>query len=142
MMFNNILGIIMGQSELALLKCEDPKTRQTLELIFDQTLRGRNLTRNLVVFAKDQEPRQEYFQIGEKLDLILNLPGKINGRQVYDHIRRSGSTVPILFVSGNIVFLESIKTLRMKDAAIEHVSKPCRNMEYVNKINLLLDRVQ
>ena len=56
--FNNILGIIMGNTELSLLSCEDPQTRETFELILEQTLRGKNLTKNLVAFAKSQEPKQ------------------------------------------------------------------------------------
>ncbi len=71
--FNNILGIIMGNTELALLDCTDDQTRETFELIFNQTIRGKNLTKNLVAFAKDQEPKQEYFSINEKIDLVLNL---------------------------------------------------------------------
>lgn len=71
--FNNILGVIMGHTELALLDCPDELTRKTLELIFEQTLRGKNLTKNLVAFAKDQEPKQEFFLIDEKLELVINL---------------------------------------------------------------------
>ncbi len=71
--FNNILGIVMGNAELSLLSCEDPETKKTLELIFKQTLRGRNLTRNLVAFAKSQEPKQEFFKISDKIDFIINL---------------------------------------------------------------------
>jgi PAS domain S-box-containing protein len=71
--FNNILGAIMGNSELALLECPHEKTKKKLELIFEQTLRGKNLTKNLVAFARDQEPRQEFFSIEEKMELVLNL---------------------------------------------------------------------
>ncbi|MBL6994830.1 transporter substrate-binding domain-containing protein [Desulfobacula sp.] len=71
--FNNILGIIMGNTELSLMDCKDEETKKTLELIFEQTIRGKNLTRNLVAFAKDQEPRQEFFRISEKIDLVLSL---------------------------------------------------------------------
>ena len=71
--FNNILGIIMGNAELALLNCRDEKIKDTLELIFQQTLRGKNLTKDLVAFAKDQEPKQEFFSISEKINLVLSL---------------------------------------------------------------------
>ena len=71
--FNNILGIIMGNTELSLMECKDTEIKKTLELIFEQTLRGKNLTRNLVAFAKDQEPKQEFFRISEKIDLVFNL---------------------------------------------------------------------
>ena len=356
--FNNILGIIMGNTELSLMDCNDEETRKTLELIFEQTLRGKNLTRNLVAFAKDQEPRQEFFNIIEKIDLVLDLlrkdlqnielkredepkmpnlmadpgmiehalinliqnsihatslsehpvitlrtytlddhiyfeiedngcgipddyidavyepsftlkggmdvtgsyegsikgtgygmanvkkyieqhkgsisvesavncgtkfticlpiiktelsaqekaelkknirfsdkrillvedesaisrvqtkilsqdpcnhtvdmantgqmaldkfdqntydlvsldyilPGKINGIAVYHHIRKTDPDIPVLFISGNIEFLESIKKLKLKDAHIDHLSKPCRNKDYVNHINSLLEK--
>lgn len=71
--FNNVLGVIMGNAELSLMDCPHDKTRQTLDLILEQTLRGKNLTKNLVAFAKDQEPRQEFFSINDKIDLVLNL---------------------------------------------------------------------
>jgi PAS domain S-box-containing protein len=74
--FNNILGIIMGNTELTLLDCQEPEIRKILELIFEQTIRGKNLTKNLVAFAKDQEPRQKFFRISEKIDLVLNLMRK------------------------------------------------------------------
>jgi PAS domain S-box-containing protein len=74
--FNNILGIIMGNTELSMIDCKEEETKKTLELIFEQTIRGKNLTRNLVAFAKDQEPKQEFFRISEKIDLILNLMKK------------------------------------------------------------------
>ena len=356
--FNNILGIIMGNTELSLMDCTDEETKKTLELIFEQTLRGKNLTRNLVAFAKDQEPKQEFFRINEKIDLVISLlkkdlegielikedksrvpelladpgmiehalvnliqnaihatsiaenpriivrtycsgdnicfeiedngcgipkehmesiydpsftlkgskdttgsyesgikgtgygmanvkkyieqhkgnisvesefnsgtkfticlpiikkeltnkekaeirketahfekyillvedeqaisdvqyriltqdpchhkvdtanngqvaidlfdrneydfisldyvlPGKINGMDVYDHIRKTNTTIPILFISGNIEFLESIKELKQKDTKVDHLSKPCQNKNYVNSINKLMKK--
>jgi signal transduction histidine kinase/ABC-type amino acid transport substrate-binding protein/CheY-like chemotaxis protein len=71
--FNNILGIIMGNTEIALLDCKDAEVEKTLYLIFNQTIRGKNLTKNLVAFAKDQEPRQEFFRLNEKIDLVVSL---------------------------------------------------------------------
>ncbi|MFO7910726.1 MAG: response regulator, partial [Desulfotignum sp.] len=71
--FNNILGVVMGTAELAILDCPHEQTKESLQLIFDQTIRGKNLTKNLVVFARDQEPKQEFFSVDEKIDLVLNL---------------------------------------------------------------------
>ena len=355
--FNNILGIIMGNTELALVDCTDDLTKSKLELIYNQTIRGKNLTKNLVAFARDQEPNQEFFPIDEKVDLVLNLlkkdmegirvikayshgipevladsgmiehaminliknsvhavslaerpeiiirtyhqnerihieiedngcgipsafldniyepaftlkgskdetgmyksgikgtgygmsnvkryveqhkgsisvhsevqkgtkvtislrvvlkeltdeeiadiknetnytekyillvedeqaisdvqyrilthdpcnhqvdianngqvaidlisrneyelvsldyilPGKINGMDVYHHIRKTNQTIPILFISGNIEFLESIKSLMKSDPYIDHLSKPCKNIDYINRINRLMN---
>ncbi len=44
---------------------------------------------------------------------------------VYVHIRRKNKTVPILFVSGNLEFLESIEILKSQDPYFDHLSKPC-----------------
>jgi len=78
--FNNILGIIMGISELALMDNDvdggDEEISKNLEMIRDQSLRGKNLTKNLVAFAKSQEPKQEFFQINEKINLVLDLMKK------------------------------------------------------------------
>ncbi len=74
--FNNILGIIMGNIELLLLDCEDPAMEKILKMILNQTIRGKNITRNLVAFARNQEPRQIFFNINKKIDLVLELMKK------------------------------------------------------------------
>ena len=87
--------------------------------------------------ALDLFERNEYDLIS--LDYIL--PGEISGMDVYTHIRETNKTIPILFISGNIEFLESIKELKQKDTNIDHLSKPCQNKDYINGINNLLERV-
>ncbi|MDD9301224.1 MAG: PAS domain S-box protein [Desulfobacter sp.] len=74
--FNNILGGIMGNAELSLMDCKDPEIKNTLRLILDQTFRGKNMTKNLVAFARDQEPKEAFFNLNEKLDLVLSLMKK------------------------------------------------------------------
>ncbi len=71
--FNNILSIILGTTELAILDCEEPELKKALKMILEQSIRGKNLTRNLVIFAKDQEPRQEFFFIQDKIHLVCDL---------------------------------------------------------------------
>ena len=71
--FNNILGIMMGTAELALMSGTAPGAAEPLEIILEQAVRGRNLTKNLIAFAKDQEPKQEFFSVNEKIELVLNL---------------------------------------------------------------------
>ena len=53
-------------------------------------------------------------------------------------IRKTNKNIPILFVSGNIEFLESMKKLKEKDTNLAHLSKPIDNLGYVNKINELI----
>ncbi len=71
--FNNILGAIMGRAQLSLLQSKDKRVIKSLQLIVEQSLRGKNLTQNLVAFAKNQEPRQETININKKIDLVINL---------------------------------------------------------------------
>ena len=85
--------------------------------------------------AIDLFDKNEYDCIS--LDYIL--PGNINGIDVYNHIRKTNEAIPILFISGNIEFLESLEELKQKDIHIAHLSKPCQNKDYVNGINELLE---
>jgi two-component system cell cycle sensor histidine kinase/response regulator CckA len=87
--------------------------------------------------AMDLFERNKYDLIS--LDYIL--PGDINGMDIYNHIRISDKTIPIMFISGNIEFLESIKDLMKKDPYVDHLSKPCQNKDYVNSINKLLEKI-
>ncbi|MGM0643723.1 MAG: PAS domain S-box protein [Thermodesulfobacteriota bacterium] len=72
------------------------------------------------------------------LDFVL--PGDSGGMEVYSHIREKNGTIPILFISGNLEFIESINSIKEKDDYVEHLSKPCKNTEYVTGINRLLQR--
>jgi DNA-binding response OmpR family regulator len=74
------------------------------------------------------------------VSLDYALPGKMNGMDVYHHIRSIDPSIPILFISGNIEFLESIKELKQQDPHIDHLSKPCRNIAYINRIDQLLEK--
>jgi len=69
------------------------------------------------------------------LDYLL--PGKINGMDVYNEIQKADKTMPVLFVSGNIEFLESIDQLKQQPQ-IDYLSKPCENKDYLQAINKLL----
>lgn len=71
--FNNILSAIMGTTELSLMDCRDEDVKEALQIILEQSERGTTLTRNLVAFAKDQELKEELFDINEKVSLVVNL---------------------------------------------------------------------
>jgi CheY-like chemotaxis protein len=74
------------------------------------------------------------------LDYVL--PGGVNGMDVYRHIRKTNKRIPILFVSGNIEFLESIQGLMNEDPHLDHLSKPCKNMDYINGLNRLMNETR
>ena len=75
-------------------------------------------------------------------DLILinlSLPD-MNGFKLCGKIKelKPFKDIPILFISGNIEFLESIKDLKQNDIFISHQAKPCNNKDYINSINELI----
>ncbi|MDA8136437.1 MAG: ATP-binding protein [Desulfobacteraceae bacterium] len=71
--FNNVLGAIMGITEITLMNYREEAAKEALSIVLEQSEQGAVLTRNLVAFAKDQELREEFFQINEKISLVLNL---------------------------------------------------------------------
>ena len=120
--FNNILGIIMGNTELALIDCPDAQTKKRLDLIYNQTIRGKNLTKNLVVFAKDQEPKQEFFSIDEKIDLVLNLLKKdIDGINV---IRQYSHGIPELLADSGMIEHAIVNLVQNSIHAVSLVEQP------------------
>ncbi len=120
--FNNILGVVMGNAELALMDCPHEDTRKTLELIFEQTLRGKNLTKNLVAFARDQEPRQEFLSINEKMDLVMTLLKKdLEGIRV---IRQYGRGMPELLADPGMVEHAVVNLLQNSIHAVSLVDWP------------------
>ncbi len=81
-----------------------------------------------------------HFLISDRTGNCANIEF-LNGKMdVYNYIRETNKSIPILFISGNIEFLESIKELKQKDTNIDHLSKPCQNNEYVKSVNRLLER--
>ncbi|MEH0019463.1 MAG: ATP-binding protein [Desulfobacter sp.] len=81
----------------------------------------------------------------EPFDLVsldYMLPGRVNGLDVYTHIRKTNKTMPVLFISGNIRFLESMDVLKASDPHMDHLSKPFENLAYADKINQWLQMAQ
>ncbi len=120
--FNNILGIIMGNTELSLLDCKDTETKKTLKLIFEQTLRGKNLTKNLVAFAKDQEPKQQFFSINEKIGLVQNLLKK--DLEGVDAIKEDGLGIPDLLADPGMIEHALVNLLQNSIHATSMVEQP------------------
>ena len=120
--FNNILGIIMGNIELMLLDCENSAMTKTLELILNQTMRGKSMTRNLVAFARTQEPRQSYFNIAGKIDVVLALMKKdLEGIQV---IKKYQSRMPDLLADPDMVEHALVNLLQNAVHALGRTKKP------------------
>jgi PAS domain S-box-containing protein len=120
--FNNILGIIMGNTELALLDCKDEEILRTLELTLDQTLRGKNLTKNLVVFAKDQELKQEFFNLNEKINLVINLLKK--DLEGIDVINQEDINLPDLLADPGMIEHAIVNLIQNSIHAISKTENP------------------
>ncbi len=120
--FNNILGIIMGNAELSILDCEDAAARKSFKLIFDQTIRGRNLTKNLVAFAKSNEPKQEFFKINDKIDLVVNLLKK--DLQGIELIRENSSVAPDLLADPGMIEHAIVNLVQNSIHAVSRVENP------------------
>ena len=96
----------------------------------------------VVVAARGQEAVEAFDR--KDFDLVsldYILPGRLNGMDVYHHIRRKDSKIPVIFLSGNIGFLESMKDLKANDPRIDHLSKPCENIVFADTVNEWLHRM-
>jgi len=99
--FNNILGAVMGLAELGLIYSKNEKTVHSLQSILEQAIRGRNLTRNLVAFAKDSEPKQTFFSINDMLDSVVSLLKE--DLENVELVRSYKSGVPQLLADPNMI---------------------------------------
>ena len=120
--FNNVLAVIMGNAQLALINSKEAATIKALELIFNQTVRGKNLTKNLVAFAKDQEPKQEFFRLNEKIDLVLNLLKK--DLQEIELISENISGTPELLADSGMIEHALVNLLQNSIHATSMIEKP------------------
>ena len=112
----------MGNSELALVDCPDDQTKKKLELIFNQTLPGKNLTRNLVAFAKDQELKQKFFRINEKIDLVVSLMKKdLEGIEL---LKDESSGVPELLADPGMIEHALVNLIQNSIHATSMVEQP------------------
>ncbi len=112
----------MGNTELSLLDCRDANTKETLKLILDQTIRGKNLTKNLVAFAKDQEPKQMFFRISEKVDLVLNLMRKDLGG--IELIKEESRGIPELLADPGMIEHAFVNLIQNSIHALSMVEEP------------------
>ncbi len=138
--FNNILGGIMGNAELSLIDCKEHETRQTLEIILDQTLKGKNLTKNLVAFAKDQEPKEEFFNINEKLDLVLSLMKKdLEGVLV---IRQFKENLPELLADPGMIEHALVNLVQNAVHAMSKQQSPELRISTIHSMNCLVIEIE
>jgi len=98
--------------------------------------------RHMVTIAVNGHSAMDMFDRNkfDAVSLDYLLPGNINGLDVYNFIREKDQTIPVMFISGNIEFRESVNGLKEKDPNLDHLSKPVGNLEYVSRINELIGK--
>lgn len=81
--FNNMLGAIIGYSELTLSRM-DPKDphRQNLERILEAAQRSANLTRQLLAFARKQPIQPEVFDLNGAIESMQKMIGRLVGENI------------------------------------------------------------
>lgn len=120
--FNNILGAIMGRAQLSLLHSKDKKVIQSLQLIVEQSLRGKSLTQNLVAFAKNQEPRQETIEVNNKIDLVLNLMERdLGGVEI---VRDYKASIPTLIADPGMIEHVLVNIIQNSVHAMSKIKSP------------------
>ena len=121
--FNNILGGIMGNAELSLMDSTQPEVQENLKIIRQQTLRGRRLTKNLVAFARNQEPREVLVDPNQAVESVLNLMKKdlAEIRVVRDY----GAKVPDLMGDPEMIEHALVNLVQNAVHAMARRSDPC-----------------
>ncbi|HSH69171.1 MAG TPA: PAS domain S-box protein [Deferrisomatales bacterium] len=82
--FNNMLGVILGYTDLLLLKNAqfDAETRGHLEQIQGAAERSAAITRQLLAFARKQVARPEVLDLNEAVDDILKMLRRLIGEDI------------------------------------------------------------
>jgi len=81
--FNNILGVIIGYSEFALRnEACTTELREHLESMRTAALRGADLTRQLLAFARKQTVQPRRLDLNENVGAMLKLLGRLAGERI------------------------------------------------------------
>ncbi len=94
--FNNILGVILGYSEFALRNetCNS-ELRDHLESMRTAAIRGADLTRQLLAFARKQTVRPRQLDLNESVGAMLKLLGRLAGERITVHWHPLSRPLPI-----------------------------------------------
>lgn len=120
--FNNILTVILGLSEIVICDSKEKQTKEDVQLILEQALRGKNLTKNLVAFAKDQEVKQQFFNIDDKIDLVLSLMKK--DLTAIHLVREKGAEIPHLLADSGMIEHALVNILQNSIHAVSKTEAP------------------
>jgi len=81
--FNNMLGAIMGHTELAMNETDDEAPiREDLESILETAQRSTDLTRQLLAFARKQTIQPVAFELNESIEALLKMIRRLIGENI------------------------------------------------------------
>jgi two-component system NtrC family sensor kinase len=75
--------------------------RERLDAIIETTLRGRNITRNLLAFAREHEPVLEWLDVNALIDKVLNIKDLEFRISNIDICRRFDDSLPKVLLNAN-----------------------------------------
>jgi PAS domain S-box-containing protein len=94
--FNNLLAIIIGNLDmLRELRAEDPVTDELVRDALEATLRGADLTRRLLAFARRQPLQPEQADINEVIGAIVRLLTRTLGENISIELALSPNVWPV-----------------------------------------------
>lgn len=129
--FNNILSVILGTTELSIMDCKDPEISDALRVILEQAVKGKNLTKNLAVFAKDHEPKQAFFHLRDKMDFILDLLKKdLEGIEL---VNKNEKEIPLLLADPWMIEHALINLIQNAIHAVSKTDHPTITITYTVK---------
>ncbi len=138
--FNNVLMGIMGNAQLAVLDCSDEKTTEKLECISELAKRGKDISNNLMSFAKDHEPKQTYFKIEDKIDLVIKMLEKdLSGINV---IKKFKPGIPELLADPGMIQDVLVNLIQNSIHAVSKVENPTLNIDAYSKDDKIYFRVE
>ena len=95
--FNNLLAIIIGNLDmLREIRAEDPVTNELVRDALESALRGADLTRRLLAFARRQPLQPEHANINEVVGAIVRLLTRTLGENISIEMALSPNVWPVL----------------------------------------------
>jgi two-component system, cell cycle sensor histidine kinase and response regulator CckA len=95
--FNNILGIAIGNLDLLELEVTDkPQAAELASIALNALLRGAELTRALLAFARRQPLKPAILDVGELLGAVSRMLTRTLGEQIHVIFRAEGGLWPVL----------------------------------------------
>ena len=82
--FNNMLGVILGHAELAMMRCNpSEQTRAHLRVIQDSARRSAELTRQLLAFARKQTVVPKVLDLNDSVSGMLKILMRLIGEDIH-----------------------------------------------------------